>query len=154
MADYVFRAGDLPKLDLNVDRGSDFLAWKSQWDAYLSLSGLGTQAQEKRVQALTLCLSRETVTIVENLGLSEAQRGNAGDIVKAMGVCVRDWTAERISRSNAELSGVTGNSVAQEIVSQRQDFLGNNIDSIVPGVDMKQIRILFCDQYNHCLACH
>ena len=22
------------------------------------------------------------------------------------------------------------------------------------GVDMKQIRILFCDQYNHCLACH
>ena len=27
-----------------------------------------------------------------------------------------------------------------------------NIDSIVPGVDMKQIRILFCDQYNHCLA--
>ena len=70
MADYVFRAGDLPKLDLNVDRGSDFLAWKSQWDAYLSLSGLGTQAQEKRVQALTLCLSREIVTIVENLGLS------------------------------------------------------------------------------------
>ena len=35
-------------------------------------------------------------------------------------------------------------------------FLGQytDIDSIVPGVDMKQIRILFCDQYNHCLACH
>ena len=33
-------------------------------------------------------------------------------------------------------------------------FHGKTIDSIVPGVDMKQIRILFCDQYNHCLACH
>ena len=98
MADYVFRAGDLPKLDLNVDRGSDFLAWKSQWDAYLSLSGLGTQAQEKRVQALTLCLSRETVTIVENLGLSEAQRGNAGDIVKAMGVYVTGQLNESVER--------------------------------------------------------
>ena len=98
MADYVFRVGDLPKLDLNVDRGSDFLAWKSQWDAYLSLSGLGTQAQEKRVQALTLCLSRETVTIVENLGLSEAQRGNAGDIVKAMGVYVTGQLNESVER--------------------------------------------------------
>ena len=67
---YVFRQGDLPKLDLQVDRGTDFKAWRSQWDAYLSLSGLESQDQVKQVQALTLCFSREMVTIVDNLGLS------------------------------------------------------------------------------------
>ena len=98
MADYVFRKGDLPKLDLQVDRGSDFLAWKSQWDAYLSLSGLGTQAQTKQVQALTLCFSRETVTIVENLGLSAEQRQNASDMVKAIGVYVSGQLNESVER--------------------------------------------------------
>ena len=54
---YVFRQGDLLKLDLQVDRGSDFKAWKTQWEAYLSLSGLAEQDQAKQVQALTLCFS-------------------------------------------------------------------------------------------------
>ena len=33
---YVFRQGDLPRLDLQVDRGMDFKAWKAQWDAFLA----------------------------------------------------------------------------------------------------------------------
>ena len=37
---FTFRQGDLSKLDLQVDRGSDFTAWKAQWDSYASLSGL------------------------------------------------------------------------------------------------------------------
>lgn len=77
----MFRHGDLPKLDLQVDRGTDFKAWRSQWDAYLSLSGLDKQPQSK---ALTLCFSRETVTVVDNLGLSDAQRGNASETVEAI----------------------------------------------------------------------
>ena len=60
---YAFRPGDLPKLDLQVDRGADFKAWKSQWEAYLSLSGLGTQGAAKQVRALTVCLSRETAKL-------------------------------------------------------------------------------------------
>ena len=39
------------------------------------------QGAAKQVQALTLCLSCETVTIVENLGLSDDQRGNVVEIV-------------------------------------------------------------------------
>ena len=50
------------------------------------------------MQALTLCFSRETVTIMENLGLCEAQRGNAGDIVKAMGVYVTGQLNESVER--------------------------------------------------------
>ena len=71
---FVFRQGDLPKLDLQVDRGSDFKAWKIQWEAYFSLSGLVDQTAEKQVQALTLSLSRETLTIVENLGLTHSAK--------------------------------------------------------------------------------
>ena len=69
---FVFRQGDLPKLDLQVERGSDFKAWKIQWEAYFSLYDLDDQTAEKEVQALTLSLSRETLTIIENLGLTDA----------------------------------------------------------------------------------
>ena len=78
---YAFRSGDLPKLDLQLDRGADFKAWKSQWEAYLRLSDLVDQDATKQVKALTLCFSRETVMIVKNLGLSDAQRRNIDHIV-------------------------------------------------------------------------
>ena len=46
---FTFRQGDLPKLDLQVDRGSDFTAWKAQWDSYTSLSGLNGEDEAKQV---------------------------------------------------------------------------------------------------------
>jgi len=51
MSSYVFRQGDLPKLDLQIDRGSDFSAWQTQWDSYMSLSGLSDEPAVKQVQA-------------------------------------------------------------------------------------------------------
>lgn len=95
---YVFRHGDLPKLDLQVDRGSDFKAWKAQWDAYISLSGLAEQEPAKQVQALTLCFSRETVTIVDNLGLTAAQRRDATRIVAAISQYVEGQMNESVER--------------------------------------------------------
>ena len=95
---YAFRPGDLPKLDLEVDRGADFKAWKSQSEAYLSLSGLGAQGAAKQVQALTLCFSRETVTIVENLGLSDDQRGKVAEIVAAIQCYVEGYINESVER--------------------------------------------------------
>ena len=84
MATFTFRQGDLPKLDLQVDRGTDFAAWKAQWDCYSSLSGLTDQSDEKQVQALTLCFSRETLTIVQNLGLSEDDRKKVSLTIAAL----------------------------------------------------------------------
>ena len=95
---FVFRQGDLPKLDLQVDRGTDFKAWKSQWEAYINLSGLITQDAAKQVQALTLCFSRETVTIIDNLGLTAAQRGKVEDIVVAMEHYVNGQINESVER--------------------------------------------------------
>ena len=88
----------MPKLDLQVDRGADFKAWKTQWEAYLSLSGLATQEDAKQVQALTLCFSRETVTIVENLGLSAEQRGKVAEIVAAIQRYVEGHINESVER--------------------------------------------------------
>ena len=57
MMPYMFRQGDLPQLDLQIYRGSDFAAWKAQWDFYLSLLGLDKENVAKQVQALTLCFT-------------------------------------------------------------------------------------------------
>ena len=73
---YTFRLGDLPKLNLQVDCGTDFKALRPKWSAYFNPSGLDGQPAAKQVQALTLCFSHETVTIVDNLGLTKAQRSS------------------------------------------------------------------------------
>ena len=73
-----------PKLDLQVDRGSDFKAWKAQWQAYYSLSGLSGESDATQVQALTLCFSHETIPIDDNLGLGEEQRGKVASIIAAI----------------------------------------------------------------------
>ena len=97
---YVFRQGDLPKLDLQVDRGTDFTAWKAQWEAYRSLSGLDKESQVKQVKALTLCFSRETLTIVDNLGLTAEQRGSVTSIVEAMQRYVEGHINGSVERRN------------------------------------------------------
>ena len=65
---------------------------------YLSLSRLGTQEAAKEVQALTLCFSRDAVTIVENLGLNDEQRGSVTDIIAAIQRYVEGHINESVER--------------------------------------------------------
>ena len=95
---YMSQQGDWPKLDLQVHRGTDIKVWKSQWEAYLNLSGLDTQEATKQVQALTQCFSHETVTIVENLGLSNMQRNRVAEIVAAIQRYVEGHINESVER--------------------------------------------------------
>ena len=81
---YTFCQSDLSKLDLQVDRGTDFSAWRTQWELYCSLSGLEKEDSQKQVKALMLCFARERITIVQNLGLNEAQRKDVTAIIEAM----------------------------------------------------------------------
>ena len=97
---YVFRQGDLPKLDVQVDRGADFMAWKSQWESYMSLSGLSEESAEKKVQALTLCFSRETLSIVHNLGLSDADKRDITAIIAAIKAYIDGHINESVERRN------------------------------------------------------
>ena len=95
---YVFRHGDLPKLDLQIDRGSDFKAWKIQWDAYFNLSGLSAQSDKKQVHALTLCFTRKTLTVVENLGLTDAQCKSTKEMITAIEAYVNGQINESVER--------------------------------------------------------
>ena len=52
------------------------------------------------MKALTLCFSRETVTIVNNLGLSAEQRGDARQIVQAITLYVAGQLNESVERRN------------------------------------------------------
>jgi len=98
--DYTFRQGDLPKLDVQIDRGTDFIAWRTQWDAYGSLSGLDQQAAAKQVQALMLCFSRETLAVVHNLGLTEDQMKDPAAIITALQRYVDGHVNETVERRN------------------------------------------------------
>ena len=91
------------------------------------------------MQALTLCLSRETVTIVENLGLSEAQRGNAGEIVKAMGMYVTGQLNESVERRTfRRRTQQPGESFADFLVSLRE--LAKTCNFCNDGCAQKNIR--------------
>ena len=97
---YTFRTNNLPKLDLDTDRGTDFLAWQQQWLAYRSLSGLSGEPAAKQVQALQLCFSRDTLNIVENLGLSSAQKKDQAQIIAALKQHVEGQVNETIEHRN------------------------------------------------------
>ena len=83
-----------------MDRGTDFAAWKAQWDCYSSLSGLSEQPDAKQVQALTLCFSRETLTIVQNPGLSEDDKTKVSPIIAALKRYVDGHVNETVERRN------------------------------------------------------
>ena len=95
---YVFRTSDLPKLDLDIDRGTDFQAWHQQWLAYRSLSGLSAKPAAKQVQALQLCFSRETLNVVDNLGLTTDERKDQAQIIAALKRHVEGRVNETIER--------------------------------------------------------
>lgn len=50
---------------------------------YITLSGLDKVSAAMKVQALTLCFLRETLMIIENLGLTEEQKGDMDTTNKA-----------------------------------------------------------------------
>ena len=101
-ATYTFRTSDLPKLDLDTDRGTDFHAWQQQWLTYRSLSGLASESATRQVQALQLCFSRETLNIVENLGLTTSQKKDQAQIIAALKAHVNGRINETIERRNLQ----------------------------------------------------
>ena len=43
---FTFRRNDIPRLDLDVDRGKNFKAWLEEWSAYHAVSGFSDQEAE------------------------------------------------------------------------------------------------------------
>ena len=162
---YTFRTSDLPKLDLDTDRGTDFTAWQKQWLAYGSLSGLSGESAAKQVQALQLCFSRETLNIVENLGLTETERQDQARIIAALKQHVDGRINETIERRNLRRRiQQIGESVDDYLVSLRElaktcNFCNNDClhkairDQIIKGLsdgeiiqELLQVKDLTLDQ--------
>ena len=95
---YTFRAGDLPKLDLDVDRGTDFLAWMKQWNAYRTLSALAAEPEVTQVHALNVCMSRDTLNIMDNLGLTNEQKADQAEIIAGLRHHVEGRINETVER--------------------------------------------------------
>ena len=71
-----------------------------QWESYCSLSGLEREDAAKQVKALMLCFSREKLSIVQNLGLTEAQRKDASAIMAAIQRYIDGHVNETVERRN------------------------------------------------------
>ena len=99
---YTFRLSDLPKLNLQVDKGTDFTVWHLQWKSYSSLSGLDIRVEEasRQVEAPSLCFSRETLGIVQNLGLTDTERKDVSAIIDALQRYVDSYLNETVERWN------------------------------------------------------
>ena len=100
---YTFHLSDLPKLDLQIDKGTDFTAWHLLWKSYCSLSGLANEEALKQVEALSLCFSRGTLSIVQNLGLTDEERKNVTVIIEALQSCIDGHLNETVKRRNFHL---------------------------------------------------
>ena len=72
------------KLDLSVDRGASFRAWKTRWTDFCTLSGLSSQRKKVQLAMLRSCLSDDTIRIVENMGLSESEQSDISVIVERL----------------------------------------------------------------------
>jgi len=94
---YVFRQTDLPKLDILVDRGSKLEAWKEQWTSYCTLA---KESAATKVQVLILCLSRETLIIINNLGFTVEQKQDAATIITEIKCHVDSHINELVERHN------------------------------------------------------
>ena len=148
---YTFRTSDLPKLDLDTDRGTDFLAWQQQWIAYRSLSGLSNESATKQVQALRLCFSRDTLNVVDNLGLTEAQQKDQAQVIAALKQHVAGRINETIERRNLrQRKQLSGEAFDDFLVSLRElaktcNFCSNDClqkairDQIIEGLQDGEI---------------
>ena len=58
----------------------------------------GQENTQKQAMALLLCLSKETIKVVENLGLSDAQMKDSGVILDALETHIRGQVNETVAR--------------------------------------------------------
>ena len=97
---YTFRRSDIPRLDLDVDRGSHFKAWLDEWSAYADVSGLNDENNATKYNVLRLAFSRETANVVDNLGLSADDRNQTDKIITALKQHVAGSINETVERNN------------------------------------------------------
>ena len=94
---YTFQLSDLPKLDLQVDKGTDFTAWRLQWKSYCSLSGLVNEEASKQVEVLSLFFREKHYPLFQILALPTRRERT---IIEALQSYVDSHLNETVERRN------------------------------------------------------
>jgi len=97
---YTFRRSDIPKLDLEVDRGVSFKAWLEEWSAYSAVSGLGKEDGDTQYNVLRLAFFRDTAYVVDNLGLAAEDKKKVTKIIDALKNHMEGSVNETVERRN------------------------------------------------------
>ena len=118
---FTYRASDLPRLDIQLDRGSDFDAWKEEWESYKLLSKLDKEEAAVQVATLNHCLSRETKMILSNLGLTNDEKKDVAVIIQKLTTFVKGEINESFERRNfRERTQADGESFAEFVIAIRE----------------------------------
>ncbi len=73
-----------PKFGLETTDGADdFKVWHCKWNAYMCISGLDEEPETQQVNILMLSLSNSSLKVVDNLRLTDAQRNDTEEIIRA-----------------------------------------------------------------------
>ena len=73
--DLKYHANLMPdKLNLATDKGDAFVVWETRWKDYEALSKLKTRPVNEQLALLRRCLSDDTLKVMLNLKLDEADR--------------------------------------------------------------------------------
>ena len=97
---FTFKRSDTPRLDLNVNHGSNFKAWLKEWTAYHAVLGLNEQDGETQYHVLRLTFLRDTATVIDNLGLPAEDRKKIDKIIQALRDHMRGAINETVERRN------------------------------------------------------
>ena len=100
---FQYRASELPKLDLDIAKGTAFQVWSRKWDAYYAVSGLHTADAAFKVNVLFLCFTDDTAHVVQNLGLSAEQLADHTAIIEALKTYVDGTVNETLERHHFRL---------------------------------------------------
>ena len=73
-----------PKLDISVMRGNSFTTWREMWNDYVLVNDINEVDPAKKVAILRLNMVPETVEVVNNLGLSVADKKDGDKILDAL----------------------------------------------------------------------
>jgi len=92
--------GQAPKIDLTVVKAPDFLAWRKQYESFVRMSGLAGEGatDQDRVDFLHQCLSIESMSLVDNLGIPDADITNATSINDHMQAYVEGRVTATVER--------------------------------------------------------
>ena len=113
---FTFRKSDIPHLDLDIDRGSNFTSWKEEWTAFSLASELFKKEAETQYNVFRLAFSRETALIVSNLGLPEEKNKNVKSIIEAL---------------TEHVEGTVNETVEQKAFRKRRQQKGESFDDFL-----------------------